>query len=87
MAVGGNFIVRKSALEAVGGFNCEIPFYGEDTDIAQRLSAVGRVLFRMGFYNNTSARRFIEEGTLLTCARYAMNFVWPVLFDKQPRPV
>ena len=49
MAVGGNFIVRKSALEAVGGFNCEIPFYGEDTDIAQRLSAVGRVLFRMGF--------------------------------------
>jgi glycosyltransferase involved in cell wall biosynthesis len=79
MVVGGNFVARKAALEAIGGFDLEIPFYGEDTDIARRLSSTGRVVFRMSFYNNTSVRRFVGEGVAVTCARYAINFLWPVI--------
>ena len=35
MVQGGNFIVSRAALERIGGFNLEISFYGEDTDIAR----------------------------------------------------
>jgi glycosyltransferase involved in cell wall biosynthesis len=82
MVVGGNFVARKTALEAIGGFNLEIPFYGEDTDIARRLHSTGRVLFCMSFHNCTSARRFVAEGLIVTCARYVMNFLWPVIFHR-----
>jgi glycosyltransferase involved in cell wall biosynthesis len=82
MVVGGNFVAKKSALEAIGGFDLEIPFYGEDTDIARRLSSVGRVLFRMRFHNSSSTRRFVKEGVILSCARYVMNFLWPVIFHR-----
>jgi len=82
MVVGGNFVVKTSAIRMVGGFNLDIPFYGEDTDIARRLSSVGRVLFRMRLHNYTSTRRFLKEGLLATCGKYAVNFLWPVLFHR-----
>jgi cellulose synthase/poly-beta-1,6-N-acetylglucosamine synthase-like glycosyltransferase len=40
MLQGGNFVVRKSALQKIGGFDTSIEFYGEDTDVARRLSKV-----------------------------------------------
>src|SRR5258708_7307171 len=43
MLQGGNFVVRRSALEKIGGFNLNLIFYGEDTDIGRRLRAVGGV--------------------------------------------
>jgi peptidoglycan/LPS O-acetylase OafA/YrhL len=45
MVQGGNFVVSRAALEAIGGFNTAISFYGEDTDIARRLNDVGEVRF------------------------------------------
>jgi GT2 family glycosyltransferase len=82
MILGGNFIVRKDALEKIGGFDPNIKFYGEDTDIARRLSAVGKVMFRSRFYVYASARRFEEEGLWKTNMTYAVNYLWPVLFGK-----
>ena len=41
MLQGGNFVVRKSALEKVGGYDTGIDFFGEDTDIACRLRKAG----------------------------------------------
>ena len=41
MVQGGNFILTRTALEQIGGFNLAITFYGEDTDIARRLNEVG----------------------------------------------
>ena len=38
---GGNFVLRRDAWIKAGGFNREIKFYGEDTDVAVRLSMVG----------------------------------------------
>lgn len=82
MILGANFIARKSAIEAVGGFDRSIEFYGEDTDLARRLSKVGKVLFRMDFFVRSSARRFEAEGILKANFIYMLNFFWPVLFGR-----
>lgn len=82
MILGGNFIAKRSALEAIGGFDTSIAFYGEDTDLARRLSKVGRVLFRTDFYATASARRFEEEGIWKANWVYALNYLWPVLFGR-----
>ncbi len=83
MIQGGNFVVRRSALEAVGGFDTSIDFYGEDTDIARRLSKVGRVKWTFRLPVKSSGRRLMEEGVVRTGLRYALNFVW-VTFVGRP---
>ncbi len=83
LAVGGNFAARKSALEAIGGFDLNISFYGEDTDIARRLHQVGKVKFILGFYMGSSARRIKGEGGFMTAMRYTINFL-SIVFMKKP---
>lgn len=82
MLQGGNFIVKRDALIAIGGFDTKIEFYGEDTDIAKRISKVGKVLwtFRLPIY--TSGRRLKEEGVIMTGIRYAINFFWISLLSE-----
>jgi glycosyltransferase involved in cell wall biosynthesis len=82
MVYGAHFVVRRQALDAIGGFNCAIDFYGEDTDIARRLRGVGKVAFSMSFQILTSARRFDAEGPVTTSVRYGLNFLWPVVFGR-----
>jgi cellulose synthase/poly-beta-1,6-N-acetylglucosamine synthase-like glycosyltransferase len=76
MLQGGNFVVRRAALEAIGGYNPLFSFYGEDTDLARRLNAVGAVKFTFRLPALSSGRRLIEEGLLKIGLRYSMNFVW-----------
>jgi glycosyltransferase involved in cell wall biosynthesis len=76
MIQGGNFVIRRAALEAVGGFDTSIDFYGEDTDIARRLSKVGRVRWTFRLPMKASGRRLIEEGVVRTALRYTLNFIW-----------
>ncbi len=45
LAQGGNFAIRKTALDRIGGYDRSIEFYGEDADAASKLSKVGRVRF------------------------------------------
>ena len=82
MLQGGNFVLRKSALDAVGGFNTSIDFYGEDTDIACRMSGAGRVKFTLSFPIYSSGRRLAKEGILTTGCRYAVNYFWIFCFGK-----
>lgn len=82
MVFGGNFVVRREALEKIGGFDRSIEFYGEDTDLARRLSVVGKTRWRMDFYVYSSTRRFEEEGIFKVNMIYALNFAWPVLFHR-----
>ena len=82
MILGGNFIAQRDAILKIGGFNQNIEFYGEDTDLARRLSKVGKVLFRMDFYVYASARRFEEEGIVKPNLVYALNFLWPAVFGR-----
>ncbi|HWP61405.1 MAG TPA: galactosyltransferase-related protein, partial [Candidatus Paceibacterota bacterium] len=80
--LGGNFVVRKSAIDTIKGFDTSIAFYGEDTDLARRLSKIGKTLFRMDFVVHSSARRFEEEGIFKPNLVYALNYLWPILFHK-----
>jgi glycosyltransferase involved in cell wall biosynthesis len=82
MVYGAHFVVKRQALEAIGGFSTSIEFYGEDTDVAKRLRTAGKVAFCMSFRIATSARRFQTQGLVTTCARYGLNFLWPVVFGK-----
>lgn len=75
MMVGGNFVVKRDAILKIGGFNKNISFYGEDTDIARRLSKVGRIIFKRRFYILTSDRRFEGEGFVSTGWKYIINFL------------
>jgi glycosyltransferase involved in cell wall biosynthesis len=83
MVQGGNFVLNRSALEAIGGFNLNISFYGEDTDIARRLNEVGKVRFTFGLKMFSSARRLKHEGILTIAARYTINYFWTT-FLKRP---
>lgn len=82
MVFGSNFVAKKEALIAMGGFNTNIEFYGEDTDIARRIHKYGKVLFRMDFFIYSSSRRFTSEGIFKTSMTYALNFIWPILFHR-----
>lgn len=77
---GGNYIVRRWALQKIGGHNVDITFYGDDTDLAMRLSKVGRVKFSFGLPILSSGRRLAKEGAFTMGLRYTMNNLWMVLF-------
>lgn len=83
MVQGGNFVLRREALEQIGGFNLGIAFYGEDTDIARRLNNVGQVRFTFNLRMFSSARRLKKEGMLTIAARYTINYLWTT-FRKRP---
>jgi cellulose synthase/poly-beta-1,6-N-acetylglucosamine synthase-like glycosyltransferase len=80
MLQGGNFIVRRGALIKVGGFDTRISFYGEDTDVARRISKAGKVLWTFDLPIYASGRRLEEEGIIVSGLRYAMNFFWVSFF-------
>jgi glycosyltransferase involved in cell wall biosynthesis len=80
MVQGGNFVVSRAALERIGGFNLDISFYGEDTDIARRLHDVGDVLFTFDLKMFSSARRLKHEGILTMALRYSINYFWTTFF-------
>ncbi len=82
MLQGGNFIVRKSGLDRIGGYDLSIDFYGEDTDIARRLAAIGRTKFTFALPMYTSGRRLRAEGVITMGVRYALNHFWVIFFKK-----
>jgi len=82
LVIGGNFVVKKEALEKINGFDTTIPFYGEDSNLARRLKKAGKILFLEEFYMNTSGRRFVEEGFFNIGTRYVLNYVWEMVFKK-----
>jgi GT2 family glycosyltransferase len=83
MVLGANFIAKREALQKIGGFDTSIKFYGEDTNIALRLSKVGKAKFKMRFFILGSGRRLVDEGLVKTFWRYAMNY-YTVAFHEKP---
>ena len=82
LMTGGNNLIRSEALNKVGGYNTALTFYGEDTDIAQRIQKIGKVKFLPAFKMRTSGRRLRKEGILKMATRYVINFFWIVFFQK-----
>jgi len=83
MIQGGNFVIRRSAWIKAGGFDTSISFYGEDTDVAVRLSRVGPVKFTFSLPMYTSGRRLAEEGVMKTGFTYVLNY-FAVTFRGRP---
>jgi len=83
---GGNFAVRRTALEAIGGFDTSIEFHGEDTNLGRRLSAVGTVELNNGCYIYTSARRYIALGRGKVFRLYVRNF-WSETIHHRPKDI
>lgn len=79
---GGNFVVRRDALEKIGGYDTSLNFYGEDSDIARRLNKVGKVKFMFSLPAASSGRRLAKEGGLTMGIRYAVNYLWITFFKK-----
>lgn len=82
MVQGGNFIINRKHLEKIGGFNLDISFYGEDTDIARRLHEVGNVIFTYKLKMFSSARRLKHEGILTMAWKYSINYLWTIFMKK-----
>jgi len=80
---GGNFVFRRDAWIKAGGYNREIKFYGEDTDVAVRLSRIGKVKWTYALKMLTSGRRLAEEGVFRVGMTYTLNFFW-VTFAGKP---
>jgi len=82
MAQGGNFIVRRTSLEKIGGYDTNIAFFGEDTDIARRMTQTGQVKFTFRLWVYTSGRRLKTQGVIRTGFKYALNYFWVIFFRK-----
>jgi glycosyltransferase involved in cell wall biosynthesis len=80
---GGNYVIRRTALEKIGGYDTNIEFYGEDTDVARRANKVGKVVFTMKLPALSSGRRLAKEGLFTMGTRYATNIL-SITFLKHP---
>ena len=79
---GGNFAVRRKALEQIGGFDTSIEFHGEDTNLGRRLFAVGKVGLFHDCYLHTSARRYVAMGKGAVFRLYVRNFTSELLYHR-----
>lgn len=79
ITIGGNTFMRKTALEAAGGFNTSLTFYGDDTDTAKRLAKHGHVVFDGKLLMKTSARRYKAQGMIHLQTRYLYHFFKHIL--------
>ena len=76
---GGNFAVRRAALERIGGFDMSIEFHGEDTNVGRRLFEIGKVALHNDCFLYTSARRYHAMGKGAVFRLYIRNFTSELL--------
>ena len=79
---GGNFAVRRDALERIGGFDTSIEFHGEDTNLGRRLYRVGKVSLFHDCWIFTSARRYVAMGKGPVFRLYVRNFTSELLHHR-----
>lgn len=75
MGVTGNMVLRRTALECMGGFDTSLTFDGDDVDTALRASKFGRVHFTFSIILDSSGRRYRTHGVLPTLYMYVRNTV------------
>lgn len=89
--IGGNIAVKKNIFEAVGGFDTNLTFWGDDTMLAKRLIKKGRIDFSNKLFVYTSSRRIMKKGEpwhknlwmgFWSIFGYVLNFYWIIFFNK-----
>jgi glycosyltransferase involved in cell wall biosynthesis len=79
---GGNFAVRRAALDRIGGFDTSIEFHGEDTNLGRRLFTIGKVGLFHDCFLHTSARRYVAMGKGTVFRLYVRNFTSELLYHR-----
>lgn len=74
MVAGGNLVIRRNALEKIGGFDTSVEFWGEDVTTMRRLEKIGVVRWSWNFRILASGRRFMAEGIIRRNLRDVMNY-------------
>jgi len=82
MLQGGNYIITRAALDRIGGYDTNLDFYGEDTDIGRKVEKIGQTKFTFGLPILTSGRRLAAEGVIKMALRYGLNYFWITCFKK-----
>jgi glycosyltransferase involved in cell wall biosynthesis len=72
--IGGNAFINAALLQTVGGFNTNLTFYGDDIDIAIKLSKYGNVSYATVLTIKTSSRRFKACGFWKVNKKYQTIF-------------
>ena len=80
--LGGNTLIKIDLLKKSGGYDTKIKFYGEDTDVGNRISKFGKTYYSRKMYCKSSARRFIRIGFLKMLFLYCRNNVFYTFFKK-----
>lgn len=83
MLQGGNYVVRRKAVEQIGGYDTDILFYGEDVILGRQISQIGKVIWTFKLIIYSSGRRLQKEGILVTAFKYSMNYLW-IAFTGKP---
>jgi glycosyltransferase involved in cell wall biosynthesis len=78
--LGGNVFIHASVLEHSGGYNTALTFYGDDVDIAQKVSRYGHILFTRKIMVRSSSRRYSANGFFKVQAKYTRAF-WQTVFQ------
>jgi glycosyltransferase involved in cell wall biosynthesis len=80
---GGNFAVRRDALERIRGFDRSIDFHGEDANLGRRLTPLGTIEVARECWVWTSARRYRAMGKGQVFRLYVRNF-WSEILRHRP---
>ncbi len=78
----GGVMIKRTALEQIGGYNALFEFYGDDTDLACRLYKIGKVKFKFKLAFYSSGRRILREGAWTMAMRYGLNYFHATFFSK-----
>jgi len=83
--IGGNTFVKASVLRDCGGYNTAFTFYGDDVDIASRVSVRGWINYSGRLSLRSSSRRYKAIGFFSVMKKYQACF-WDVIFRKTGNP-
>jgi glycosyltransferase involved in cell wall biosynthesis len=72
--IGGNAFINANFLQIIGGFNTNLTFYGDDIDIAIKLSKFGNVSYATILTIKTSSRRYKACGFWKVNKKYQTIF-------------
>jgi glycosyltransferase involved in cell wall biosynthesis len=72
--IGGNAFINASLLQSIGGFNTNLTFYGDDIDIAIKMSKFGNVSYSTILSIKTSSRRYKACGFWKVNKKYQTIF-------------
>ncbi len=72
--IGGNVFIRASVLQRCGGYNTALCFYGDDVDIALKVSRYGPIHFTKKIMVKSSSRRYNAAGFFQVQSKYTKAF-------------